>query len=69
MKPATFVWTLLFCLLWSALGLAQEAPAQKTRRYAMVIGSNDGGDSRARLRYGTTDAEAFSQVLHELGGV
>jgi hypothetical protein len=55
------------CPLGSAQ--AQEAPSPGARRYALVIGSNDGGEGRAALRYGTTDAETFARVMEELGGV
>ncbi|MEZ4382171.1 MAG: caspase family protein [Nannocystaceae bacterium] len=40
-----------------------------TRRIALVIGVNDGGRERARLRYAGSDAKALSKVLADLGGV
>ncbi len=53
-----------------ALSLPASARAEDDfRRLAIVIGANDGGDERVRLRYAGTDAEAFSDVLTELGGV
>lgn len=73
--------SLLSRCLWLALAVGAMAPADalaqetpqaakaQTRRYALVIGSNDGGAARPKLRYGTTDAQAFSKVLRELGGV
>jgi hypothetical protein len=39
------------------------------RRYALVIGSNNGGPDRVTLLYATTDAQSFSRVMKELGGV
>ncbi len=40
------------------------------RRYALVIGSNDGGGSgRERLRYAGRDAATVADVLQQLGGV
>jgi hypothetical protein len=39
------------------------------RRFALIVGSNDGGPSRIRLKYAATDAKAFAAVLKELGGV
>jgi len=50
---------------------AALTPAQLkgTRRIAFVIGVNDGGRERARLRYAGSDAKALSKVLSELGGV
>lgn len=48
------------------LALAQPPP---TRRLAVVVGANDGGPDRVRLRYATSDARSVGQVLVELGGV
>ncbi|MDH5386387.1 MAG: caspase family protein, partial [Candidatus Aminicenantes bacterium] len=39
------------------------------KRYAVVIGANDGGKNRVKLRYAVSDAESFLSVLEELGGV
>lgn len=39
------------------------------RRFALVVGSNDGGDERVRLRYAVTDARSVAGVLGQLGGV
>jgi hypothetical protein len=44
-------------------------PVPTFRRFALVVGVNDGGASRIRLRYAATDAVTFSEVLTELGGV
>ncbi|WP_426746082.1 caspase family protein [Myxococcus faecalis] len=56
--------------------LATAAPAGTpssnpvaVRRFALLVGVNDGGAGRAKLRYAVTDANAFGQVLEELGGV
>ncbi|RKG90910.1 caspase family protein, partial [Corallococcus sp. CA053C] len=46
-----------------------HAEAVAVRRLALLVGVNDGGPERVRLRYADTDARAFSQVLSELGGV
>ncbi len=55
------------------IALAEPAPAAtadpEARRYALVVGANDGGPGRARLRYATDDARRVAQVLIELGGV
>ena len=50
------------------LALAQE-PARATRRVALVVGANDGGADRVRLRFAHADARAFARVLTQLGGV
>ncbi len=39
------------------------------RRYALVVGANDGGPGRPTLRYAVSDAKSFARVLEELGGV
>ncbi len=38
-------------------------------RYAIVIGANDGGPSRIKLKYAVSDAGQFMSVLNNLGGV
>ncbi len=39
------------------------------RRFALIVGSNDGGKDRVRLRYANSDALSVARVLTELGGV
>lgn len=63
-------------LLGVALGSAHAfgapaagAPAVRLRRFALVVGVNDGGPTRARLRYAVTDARSMARVLQNLGGV
>ena len=46
-----------------------DQPGTALRRFALLIGTNDGGAERVRLRYAVTDAQNFGQVLQELGGV
>ncbi len=57
---------LLLIALASAAALAETAPV---RRYALVVGANDGGPQRVKLRYAVSDAKAFARVLTQLGGV
>ncbi len=47
----------------------QEPDRNIIKRYAVVMGANDGGKDRVRLRYAVADAKAMSQVLQDLGGV
>lgn len=54
--------------------LVAAAPAgasngEKLRRYAVIIGANNGGAGREVLRYAGSDAEAVARVLRELGGL
>ncbi|MCB9554344.1 MAG: caspase family protein [Myxococcales bacterium] len=57
--------------LLAAPAPAAEAPADApaATRYALVIGANDGGRDRVRLRYATADADAFADVMQSYGGV
>jgi len=50
---------------------AAEASAEPAsiRRFALIVGANDGGRSRVKLRYANTDARRFSRVLRTFGGV
>ncbi|HVU51368.1 MAG TPA: caspase family protein [Polyangia bacterium] len=41
----------------------------RLRRFALLIGVNDGGPARAKLRYATSDARSVARVLENLGGV
>jgi Caspase domain len=47
----------------------EAAPGVRLRRFALMIGVNDGGATRARLRYATSDAHSMARVLENLGGV
>ena len=38
-------------------------------RFALIIGSNDGGNGRVLLRYATKDALSFAQVMKDMGAV
>ena len=53
-------------LIGCAVASAGEAA---TQRFALIAASNDGGADRVTLRYANSDAENFSRVLGELGGV
>lgn len=72
----------LLLLLAPQLARAAEPPAAvasatsgssgstgSTRRVALVVGINDGGPERVKLRYAGTDARALARVLGDLGGV
>jgi hypothetical protein len=64
MKRAFFI-LLLGAVVWTA---GAESPVP-LRRFAMVAGSNYGGESLIRLKYAETDARSFAAVLQDLGGV
>jgi hypothetical protein len=56
----------LLSLLLAAPALAEPVAV---RRLALLVGVNDGGAERVRLRYAASDARSFDKVLGELGGV
>jgi hypothetical protein len=58
---------LILCAAWP--GPARASGDSELRRFALVIGANDGGAERVKLRYATTDADAVARVVRELGGV
>ncbi len=39
------------------------------KRYAILVGANNGGDERAILRYAETDAQMVADVFSDLGGI
>lgn len=50
--------------LWSSSAYADEV-----RRFALLVGVNDGGAERSQLRFAESDAKAVGAVLVEMGGV
>ncbi|MEO1172273.1 MAG: caspase family protein, partial [Myxococcota bacterium] len=61
LSACAFVLTLMV-FSWLAEGAT-------VRRVALMVGTNDGGPGRVRLRYATSDAEALTRVLERLGGI
>lgn len=51
------------------LAASPPEPGVAVHRFALLVGSNDGGPDRVPLRYAHTDAQAMAQVLQDLGGV
>lgn len=58
----------LLCVWWIG-ATAQAADPPRVRRFALVVGANDGGNDRVKLRYAGTDARAVAKVLAQIGGV
>jgi hypothetical protein len=48
---------------------AGQSDRMVIRRFAFLVGANDGGKDRGTLRYAVTDARAMKTVLEDLGGV
>jgi hypothetical protein len=60
---------LLLCALLGAAPPDSSPPPPTIRRFALIVGVNDGGPDRVPLRYARSDAERMAQVLGRLGGV
>jgi hypothetical protein len=45
------------------------AAGNSVKRYAFVIGANNGGEGRVLLKYAVSDAAKFKKVMIDLGGV
>src|SRR5512132_2462440 len=61
--------SIFLVLVLAAAATPAAAGGDKLRRYAVIIGANNGGAGREVLRYAGSDAEAVARVLRELGGV
>ncbi len=78
-RLATLLPLVLLLVLTAAAGRASAArhatatsmpgPVLTVRRFALVVGANDGGQDRVVLRYANSDAATMSSVLKRLGGV
>lgn len=67
MKTKTMTWPAALLLLCA---LPASAPAQtEVRRFVLAAGANFGGADRPLLRYAVSDAERFTSVLTDLGGL
>lgn len=55
-------------MAWTA-GTGYAARQEVLKRYAIVVGSNNGGADRVKLRYAVSDARSVMDVLRKLGGV
>lgn len=56
-------------VVWWIGASAHAADPPRVRRFALVVGANDGGSDRVKLRYAGTDARAVAKVLAQIGGV
>jgi hypothetical protein len=65
-----WVMVLIFSLL-SHLELKadNQTDGLYARRFALLVGANDGGNDRVTLRYAVDDAQAIQKVLEEMGGI
>lgn len=63
------LWISLLGLLVCAATMAANQSTSALRRFALFIGSNNGGGERVALRSDEQDARAMAGVMQELGGV
>jgi hypothetical protein len=69
MKRATVLLAIILTFGFQAQAGETAPDATAIRRFALVASSNDGGPSRARLRFANSDGESIGRVLANLGGV
>jgi hypothetical protein len=50
-------------------GIINPAEAKNIRRFAIIVGANNGGPDRVLLRYAVSDADTMMNVLKSIGGV
>lgn len=67
--PSIILIVLACGILLHCPSIANANPPVKVRRFALIMGANDGGKYRMQLRYARSDAFAFAKVLGEIGGV
>lgn len=73
----TIIIIFIFMLISDLLGAAtptiykddREPDQSVIRRFALVIGANNGGPRRVKLRYAVSDAKSILNVLETMGGV
>jgi len=68
-RSVLFMILVFFTLSGMLLSAGQTAWDAVTKRYAVVMGANQGGQERVKLRYAVSDAKSILKVLEELGGV
>ncbi|HEB31348.1 MAG TPA: hypothetical protein ENI15_10815 [Spirochaetes bacterium] len=60
---------MVFFICFPAFGKTKVASSLPIRRFAIIVGSNDGGKERVRLRYAATDAGSFLRGMETMGGL
>jgi len=67
-KTGIFLGSVIICL-GTLFGSVQDAAPAAGRRFAVIVGANNGGKDRVRLRYAVSDARSMRGILEELGGI
>jgi len=64
--------TVLFCVFIFNISLMHADQGHKNveiKRFAIVVGANNGGPDRIMLKYAVSDAVSLTKVLEDMGGV
>lgn len=71
MKNKQILSLVLIFLVLNGINLFAEQNNAKsvTKRFAMMVGADNGGKDRVQLRYAVSDAKSISKVFEEIGGV
>ena len=60
---------IFFVLNGMNLNAEQNTVKSITKRFALMVGANDGGKDRLQLRYAVSDAKSLGRVFEEMGGI
>jgi hypothetical protein len=71
MKNKRFLLIVFIILVFSIsfLNANQNIKKEAKKRFAMVMGANNGGPNRVLLKYAVSDAKSLIKVLEDMGGV
>ncbi len=61
--------TITLTLVIAITVMISPADAKNIRRFAIIVGANNGGPERVQLRYAVSDADTMMNVLKTIGGV
>ncbi len=70
LKKTIFI--VLFCIFVFNISLMHADQSHKNveiKRFAIVVGANNGGTNRVMLKYAVSDAVSLTKVLKDMGGV
>ncbi len=68
-KSIKLIFITLYLLSFGQLFAQTQNDSFGVERYAVYIGSNDGGKNNVRLMYAGTDASLFCKTMNDIGGV
>ncbi|MDA3899584.1 MAG: caspase family protein [Spirochaetes bacterium] len=59
----------IFFFVLLLFSIQSQMFASTTKRYAFIIGANNGGNDRVLLKYAVSDAASFRSVMTSIGGI